>query len=224
MSAIQIAGGTLTDQRVMVVGAGSAGIGIANSLLDGMRRAGMDVGEARRRFYILDKDGLLGKGRKGLPDAVQAYVRDDTDDALSFEETIARVKPTMLIGVSACAGAFTEAGVREMARHCERPIIFPLSNPTAKAECTAQQAYEWTAGRCVLASGSPFPPVVCATCRRCLCIHRPTLTLARLTPASSPPPPRTTMAEPCTRPSATTCSSSPVCAHMPACQRAGGYV
>lgn len=132
MSACKVAGSDLTSQKVVILGAGSAGIGIANSLMDGMQRAGMDAGDARRRFYVLDKDGLLGRGRAGLPDGVQAYVRDDIDDGLSFVETIRQVHPTMLIGVSACADAFTEEGLGEMTLHVDRPIIFPLSNPTAK--------------------------------------------------------------------------------------------
>ena len=102
---------------------------------------------------------LLGKERiDSLVPEQQLFARDD-DDGLSLKGVVEKYHPTILIGVTAVGGLFTEDLIREMAVHEERPIIFPLSNPTTKAECTAEQAFEWTDGRCIFASGSPFDPV-----------------------------------------------------------------
>ncbi|KAE9001889.1 NADP-dependent malic enzyme [Phytophthora fragariae] len=151
----------LKDQRIVILGAGSAGLGVAATLLQGMVREGMTTEEARDHFYLLDQFGLIGEGRKGLNSAQQFFSRKgDLADKTQLFEVIKHVKPTLLMGLSGAAGAFTQEAVEEMAKHTEHPIVFPLSNPTSVAECTAQQAYEWTKAKCVFASGSPFPPVV----------------------------------------------------------------
>ncbi|KAG6623850.1 NAD-dependent malic enzyme [Phytophthora cinnamomi] len=151
----------LKDQRIVILGAGSAGLGVAATLLQGMVREGMTAEEARDRFYLLDQFGLMGDGRKGLNSAQQFFSRrGDLVDKTQLLDVIKHVKPTLLMGLSGAAGAFTQEAVEEMAQHTEHPIVFPLSNPTSVAECTAQQAYEWTKAKCVFASGSPFPPVV----------------------------------------------------------------
>ncbi|KAG6955801.1 hypothetical protein JG688_00011731 [Phytophthora aleatoria] len=150
----------LKDQRIVILGAGSAGLGVATTLLQGMLREGMTTEEARERFYILDQYGLLGESRESLNSGQQFFSRRDIADKTSLVDVIKQVKPTMLMGLSAAAGAFSQEAVEEMAKHTEHPIVFPLSNPTSVAECTAQQAYEWTKGKCVFASGSPFEPVM----------------------------------------------------------------
>lgn len=150
----------LKDQRVVILGAGSAGLGVAATLLQGMLREGLTTEEARKHFYILDQYGLVGESRESLNSGQQFFSRTDLADRTSLVDVIKQVKPTMLLGLSAATGAFTKEAVEEMAKHTEQPIVFPLSNPTSVAECTAEQAYEWTKGKCVFASGSPFEPVM----------------------------------------------------------------
>jgi malate dehydrogenase (oxaloacetate-decarboxylating)(NADP+) len=114
--------------------------------------------EAFKQFYLIDQHGLLGNGRPAGP-AQMRYVRQDLPDKMNIVDVIKEVKPTILLGLTGIGGLFTEETVREMYKHCKRPIIFPLSNPTANAECSAQNAYEWTEGNVIFASGSPFDPV-----------------------------------------------------------------
>lgn len=160
LSACAMANVPLKDQRIVVLGAGSAGLGVSTTLLQGMIQEGLSADEAKSRFYLVDARGLISTSRdESLSPGQRFFARRDLPDRLSLEELIATVKPTMLLGLSACAGAFTEVCVREMAKHVDRPIVFPLSNPTSVAECTATQAIEWTSGRAIFASGSPFDPV-----------------------------------------------------------------
>jgi len=155
----------LRDQRFLVAGAGSAGLGVANMLVMGMMQQGLTADEARSRFYICDKDGLLGSDRAASLDNTQRmFMRDRGDgelpDGTPLLEVAKHVKPTVLLGLSAVGGLFTEELVRTVNENSHvRPMIFPLSNPTSNAECTAEQAYEWTNGRAIFASGSPFDPV-----------------------------------------------------------------
>lgn len=149
----------LGDQRVVIVGAGSAGIGIAQVLKQAMLEQGRTEEEASDTFFILDQEGLIGTQRPDLNDEQQVFARP-TGDRKSLVQVIEENKPTILLGVTAVGGLFTEKIVRAFHENCpERPILFPLSNPTTKAECTAEQAYEWTNGECIFASGSPFDPV-----------------------------------------------------------------
>mmetsp|Transcript_31553 Transcript_31553/g.65910 ORF Transcript_31553/g.65910 Transcript_31553/m.65910 type:complete len:623 (-) Transcript_31553:79-1947(-) len=149
----------LGDQRILIAGAGSAGIGIAQVLQQAMMEQGRTAEEAKKSFFIVDQNGLLGEDRRESMNSEQKEFLRSEDDSLPLIDVITKYKPTILIGVTAVGGLFTEKIVREMAAHCERPVIFPLSNPTIKAECSAEQAYEWTDGRCVFASGSPFDSV-----------------------------------------------------------------
>lgn len=159
LSACKISGIPLQAQKIVVLGAGSAGLGVSTTLLQGMVHDGLTSDEAQKRFYIMDQDGLIGHTREGMTPGQHFFSRDDLRDRMSLLEVIKKVKPTMLLGLSASKGAFTQEAVKEMAKYTERPILFPLSNPTAVAECTAEEAYEWTNGKCVFASGSPFDPV-----------------------------------------------------------------
>jgi len=151
---------TLGDQRIVIAGAGSAGIGVAQVLMQAMIEQGRSPEEARNCFYVVDANGLLGEGQENTTlSREQKLFKRNTDGGLPLAEVIKKCKPTMLLGMTGVGGLFTEDIVREMGKHCDRPVIFPLSNPTIKAECTAEQAFQWTDGRCIFASGSPFDPV-----------------------------------------------------------------
>ena len=154
----------------MIVGSGSAGLGVTNSLKEAMVREGLDDEEARKNFYIVDKDGLLTSRRieegdeKGIhftsSQRYYAEVRDDLPEGLSILETIRTVKPDILLGLSGIGGLFTEDILKEMSNQCKQrgkePIIFPLSNPTSKSEASAELVFKCTEGKGVFASGSPF--------------------------------------------------------------------
>jgi malate dehydrogenase (oxaloacetate-decarboxylating)(NADP+) len=148
----------LTDQRVLFVGAGEAGSGIAEALTAALMREGLNEEEARGRCWMVDSKGLIVTSRDDLEAHKRPFAKEHAPST-NLEETVAAIKPTAIIGTTAHAGMFTEPIVRTMAANCERPIIFALSNPTSKAECTAEQAYRWTEGRALFASGSPFQPV-----------------------------------------------------------------
>lgn len=158
----------LTRNRVVVFGAGTAGCGIADQIRDAMVAAGAPEAEATRSFWCLDRPGLLLEGMDGLRDFQRPYARPaaeiegwerDARGAIGLEEVVRRVRPTVLIGTSAVAGAFTEAAVVEMARHVERPVILPLSNPNELAEAAPGDLLAWTGGRALVATGSPAEPV-----------------------------------------------------------------
>src|SRR3989454_638063 len=157
----------LKDQQIVMLGAGSAGIGVADFLRAAMRDAGLSDEDARRRFWIVDKDGLLHSGRTDLTAEQRVYAQpqdrvsawSSARDGIGLAGVIAKINATILIGLSTARGAFSESIVREMARKVERPIIFPLSNPTSKSEATADDLIRWTDGRALVATGSPFAPV-----------------------------------------------------------------
>jgi len=158
-------GSRLRDQTIVMVGAGSAGVGIARLLLQVMRDEGASEDEARAQFFMTDKDGLLTDDRTGL-DAGQtlfararAALKGWPDGAIGLQDTIERAQATILIGVSGQGGLFTEQAIRAIAKTCDRPIIFPLSNPTSHAEATPEQIMDWTDGRALVSTGSPFPPL-----------------------------------------------------------------
>lgn len=168
-AAVRAAGQRMRDQRVVIHGAGTAGLGIADMLRDVMVREGLPVEEAGRRFYALGRNGLLTEGQTArMYDFQLPYARPAgevagwstaADGGAGLADVVANVRPTMLIGTSTQAGAFGEAIVKDMAAHVERPIIMPLSNPTSKAEALPEDLIRWTDGRALVATGSPFPPV-----------------------------------------------------------------
>jgi malate dehydrogenase (oxaloacetate-decarboxylating)(NADP+) len=160
-SALRLTGARLEAQRVLFFGAGGANVGIAMLLVAALQRAGLSEEEARRCCWFIDSRGLVTTARRDLAEHKRPFAQDHAPvpDLLAAVESI---RPTMLIGASGQPGAFGEAVLAAMARLNERPVIFALSNPTSKAECTAEQAYRATQGRAVFASGSPFAPVTLA--------------------------------------------------------------
>jgi malate dehydrogenase (oxaloacetate-decarboxylating) len=158
-------GSRLRDQTIVMVGAGSAGVGIARLLLQVMRDEGASEDEARAQFFMTDKDGLLTDDRTGLDAGQTLFARARAalegwpDGAIGLQDTIERAQATILIGVSGQGGLFTEQAIRAVAKTCDRPIIFPLSNPTSHAEATPEQIMDWTDGRALVSTGSPFPPL-----------------------------------------------------------------
>jgi malate dehydrogenase (oxaloacetate-decarboxylating)(NADP+) len=157
-SALRITGGTLRDQRILFFGAGEAGIGIGDLVVAALMDEGFTQSEARVRCWFLDSKGLVVKSRSDLARHKVAFAHDHPPVANPLA-VIEALRPTALIGVSGHAGTFSKEIVEAVTRINERPIIFALSNPTAMAECTAEEAYAWSDGRCVFASGSPFAPV-----------------------------------------------------------------
>jgi len=157
-TALQILDSPLTDQRILFLGAGSAGIGIANLLVSAMRTQGLSRDAARRRISMFDIDGLLEPSRSDLSEAQRAYAQK-APPSRDLVATIEALKPTILIGVSTKGGAFNQRVVETMSRLNERPVIFALSNPTDKAECSAEQAYAWSKGKALYAAGVQFSDV-----------------------------------------------------------------
>ena len=158
LGAIRITGQALTDQRLLFLGAGEAGIGIADLITSAMVKEGFSRAEAKDRIWFVDSKGLVVESRTDLAEHKRPYARTHAP-LKNLQEAVAAAKPTAIIGVSGRPQSFTEPVVRMMASLNEQPIVFALSNPTSKAECTAEQAYEWTDGRGIYASGSPFEPV-----------------------------------------------------------------
>jgi malate dehydrogenase (oxaloacetate-decarboxylating) len=169
LSAIQATGGSVADQRIVIFGAGTAGMGIASMLRRLMVSAGMSDAEARRRFYAFDRPGLLVEDMPELLDFQRPFAQPRDAIArwslanpgrIDLLDVMNNAKPTTLIGVSGQAGAFTEPVIRAMAKSVSRPVVFPLSNPTRSCEATPQDLFAWTEGRVIVGTGSPFPPVI----------------------------------------------------------------
>ena len=170
ISAVRACGTPLRTQRVVVFGAGMAGMGVADQIRNAMVREGLSKEDAARRFWCVDRQGLLTAEMGGqLRDYQVAYARpaaesrgwkhDGDGNGVSLAEVVRRVNPTMLVGASTASGSFTEAIVKEMAAHTERPIVFALSNPPARAEANPADLIAWTDGRALIATGSPCAPV-----------------------------------------------------------------
>ena len=158
-SALRITGGSFKDHRILFLGAGEAGIGTGDLAVAAMVEEGLSLEEARKHCWFVDSKGLVVKSRTDLTGHKLDYAHDHEFIA-DFLTAVQVLKPTAIIGVSGQAGRFNKEVLEAMAAINERPIIFSLSNPTSKTECTAEQAYTWTDGRAVFASGSPFPEVV----------------------------------------------------------------
>jgi malate dehydrogenase (oxaloacetate-decarboxylating) len=165
LAALRTRRATLAEQRFVLFGAGAAGVGVADTLRAALVQEGLPEAEARRRFWLVNRGGLLHDGRTDLKEEQRVYARpfDEvsgwarTDpNRVSLGAVVEAVRPTVLIGLSTVAGAFDEPLVRAMAGAVDRPVILPLSNPTAKSEATPQQLLDWTGGRALVATGSPF--------------------------------------------------------------------
>lgn len=168
LAAVHVTGTNLSEQRVVILGAGSAATGIAEQIVGAMETEGRSLEEARRSIWLVDSHGLVHTGRAGLEAEKAPYAQPQErvagwsishSEQIGLQEVVTQVHPTILIGTAAMAGAFTEAIVREMARHVERPIIFSLSNPTSKSEAAPADLIAWTEGRALIATGSPYPEV-----------------------------------------------------------------
>ncbi len=157
-SSLRITGGQLKDQRLLFLGAGGAGIGIGDLIASAMGVEGLSIEEARKQCWFVDSKGVVVKSRTDLQDHKLLFAHD-MDAVPDFMAAIRKFKPTGIIGVSGMPGSFTREMVEEMSRLNDRPMVFALSNPTSKAECTAEQAYTWSGGKAIFASGSPFDPV-----------------------------------------------------------------
>jgi len=168
LGAVKVTGKRLKDQEIVMLGAGSAGVGVADGLRGAMKGEGLSELEARSHFWVVDKNGLLHTGREDLSleqsvyaqpgDRVSGWPRT-SNGQIGLAEVMEKIEATILIGLSTVGGAFSEPIVREMARKVQRPIIFPLSNPTDKSEAKADDLIRWTDGRALVATGSPFAPV-----------------------------------------------------------------
>ena len=158
VSALRVTHGALADQRLLFMGAGEAATGIAELAVAAMVDAGADPAWAHRSCWLFDSKGLVVAGRGELAAHKRPFAHEHAPQP-DFLAAVRALRPTAIVGVAASAGAFTREVVEEMTRLNEHPIVFALSNPTSKSECTAEQAYEWSAGRALFASGSPFDPV-----------------------------------------------------------------
>jgi malate dehydrogenase (oxaloacetate-decarboxylating)(NADP+) len=158
LAALRISGQKLADQRFLFLGAGSAALGMAQAISEAMRLEGMDVAEARSRIALFNTRGLVVKSRADLKEFQKPFAQDRSGIP-SFLDAVKELRPTGIIGVSTVPKLFDREVIAAMAELNERPIIFPYSNPTSRSECTAEEAYRWSNGRAIFASGSPFPPV-----------------------------------------------------------------
>jgi malate dehydrogenase (oxaloacetate-decarboxylating)(NADP+) len=158
LSALRVTGGRLADQRLLFYGAGEAGTGIGELFVAAAQEEGLTEKEARGRCWFLDSQGLVVASRTRLADHKRPFAHEH-EPLGDLHSAVQQLRPTALIGVSGVGGAFTEPVVAELTRLNQRPIVFALSNPTSQAECTAEQAYAWSEGRALFASGSPFAPV-----------------------------------------------------------------
>jgi len=168
LAAVHVTGTKLSEQRVVILGAGSAATGIAEQIVAAMENEGRSLEGARRSLWLIDSHGLVHTRRSDLeaekvpyaqPRARIAGWSTSRPEQIGLQDVVTQVHPTILIGTAAMAGIFTEAIVREMARHVQRPIIFPLSNPTSKSEAAPADLIAWTEGRALIATGSPYPEV-----------------------------------------------------------------
>jgi malate dehydrogenase (oxaloacetate-decarboxylating) len=170
ISALRVCGTPLRNQRVVIFGAGTAGVGVADQLRDAMVRDGLPQADAAKRFWCVDRQGLLTSAMTGeLSEDQIAYARpaaecsgwkrDEEADRISLAEVVRRVKPTILIGAATVPGSFTESIIREMAAHTERPIIIALCTPASRASANPADLIAWTEGRALIATGSPFAPI-----------------------------------------------------------------
>ena len=168
LSAVRMSGSTIDQQRVVIVGAGSAGSGIAELIISAMKNGGLSDADARSRIYVVDVRGLLTDDMDDLRSFQKSLVQHrsalggwalDSPDSITLAEVVENAKPTAMVGVTGVPGLFTEDIVRSMADGVDRPIIFPLSNPTSRAEAVPSDIIEWTAGSALVATGSPFDPV-----------------------------------------------------------------
>jgi malate dehydrogenase (oxaloacetate-decarboxylating)(NADP+) len=155
---LRITGQKITEQRLLFLGAGSAATGIAELISQAMALEGMNIAEARSRNALFDINGLIVTSRTDLADFQKPFAQDRAP-ASTFVDAVRALRPTGIIGVSTVPKLFTREVIEAMAEINERPIIFPYSNPTSRSECTAEEAYRWSGGRAVFASGSPFPPI-----------------------------------------------------------------
>jgi malate dehydrogenase (oxaloacetate-decarboxylating)(NADP+) len=158
LSALRITGGKLTDQQILFLGAGEAATGIADLVVSAMTAKGLTAQEARRRNWLMDSRGLVVKERGNVGEHKLPYAHEHAPVG-DFLTAIRTLKPTAIIGVAAVGGTFTREVLESMAQLNHRPIVFALSNPTSKSECTAEEAYQYTNGRALFACGSPYPPV-----------------------------------------------------------------
>jgi malate dehydrogenase (oxaloacetate-decarboxylating)(NADP+) len=158
LAALRITGGDLVDQQVVFLGAGSANTGIADLFIHALVEEGLDQADALRRVWLIDSGGLVVRSRPGLVSHKRPFAHEH-EPLTDLVEVIEAIAPTALIGATGHPGTFGRPALEAMARINRRPIVFALSNPTSKSECTADQAYEWTDGRVVFASGSPFDEV-----------------------------------------------------------------
>jgi len=168
LAAMKLTRTTLGKQRIVILGAGSSAIGICDQIMATMLHAGYSEDEAKQSLWLVDSKGLVHKERYQLEASKRKYAQPieriakwqlSDPSNLTLSEVVKNVHPTVLIGTSAQPGAFSEDIIREMAAHVERPVVFPISNPTSKSEATPADLLEWTDGRALVATGSPFPPV-----------------------------------------------------------------